>query len=583
MAKVTHYTQQILESTAREYARQVCEFLPKATFLQAIRVYKTMSDQQKAEPAKQKLFYYVYRELSKVDRYFLFTRVLRRKEAYINWPDYGRVWLYERFREVEASPDSHLDFWARGHYKSSCITFAGSFQEIIKNPEITIGIFSHTKKIAKDFVQLIQIECTTNKALYLFWPDIFWENPEREAPSWSLDNGLIFKRKTNPRECTVEGWGLTDGQPIGKHFKLRIYDDVVTEKSVATADQILKTTKMFELSHSLSSPDRSGNRRIWIAGTRYHYADTYADLLEKKKYMPRIYPATKDGTPDGDLVLFAKNTWEETKQDNSEYNLACQYLMNPLAAGQQEFDPSWVRRYEVRPLTLNVYIKCDPAGSALKDNNCNTAFTVTGFDASRNKYLLDGACHKMTLSQRWDMLKTLRNKWLRQPGIQIVKVGYEKYGMQADIEHFKEMMKIEKSHFAIEELNWPQSGGHAKDTRIRRLIPDHQNWRYFYPYDPNTDDEIKDRQINKDGYTSSQAKAIAQGRAYLVAKPIMRKNHLGKLYNLVDWFLRNEYNLFPATNLKDMLDCLSRIYDMNPTPPMVEAEKHVLPDYDGDY
>jgi hypothetical protein len=168
--------------------------------------------------------------IAEIDRFFLLTQVLRRPDAY-------NEWLYKRCREVEAAPDGHIDLWAREHYKSTIITFAGSMQEIIKDPEITIGIFSHTKSIAKTFVDQIKQECEQNEQLHILWPDIFWENPKREAPTWSLDGGIVVKRTTNPREKTVEGHGLVDGQPISKHFGLMIYDDVVTEESVYTPEK----------------------------------------------------------------------------------------------------------------------------------------------------------------------------------------------------------------------------------------------------------------------------------------------------------------------------------------------------------
>ncbi|PIW33319.1 MAG: hypothetical protein COW28_04135, partial [bacterium (Candidatus Ratteibacteria) CG15_BIG_FIL_POST_REV_8_21_14_020_41_12] len=61
------------------------------------------------------------------------------------------------------------------------------------------------------------------------FPDVVWRNPKRDAPLWSLDEGLVFKRKTNRKEPTISAWGLTEGMPTGLHFERRVYDDIVTE------------------------------------------------------------------------------------------------------------------------------------------------------------------------------------------------------------------------------------------------------------------------------------------------------------------------------------------------------------------
>ena len=84
---------------AEEYARQVCDYLPTATFQQAMRVYLEINA-HKDMPKE------VIAELGRRDRFYLFTHLLNRSEAL-------HPWLYERCREVEASPDGHIDIWAR--------------------------------------------------------------------------------------------------------------------------------------------------------------------------------------------------------------------------------------------------------------------------------------------------------------------------------------------------------------------------------------------------------------------------------------------------------------------------------------
>src|ERR1700745_1447739 len=156
------------------------------------------------------------------DRFYLLIKMLRRYDAW-------HPWVYERCREVEAHPDGYIDIWAREHYKSTLITFAGGIQEVLRDREITIGIFSHTKPIAKGFLAQIQREFEANLNLIHTFPDVVYEDPAKDYPSWSLDGGIMVKREGNPKEATLEAHGLVDGQPTSKHFKLLIYNDVVTK------------------------------------------------------------------------------------------------------------------------------------------------------------------------------------------------------------------------------------------------------------------------------------------------------------------------------------------------------------------
>jgi len=548
----------------QEYARQVCAYLPTANYEEALKVYDLVLNDPNLDD-------FVISQMGLVDRYFFLTMLLRIGETS------NRVWhpwLYERTREVEADPDGHLDFWSREHWKSSIITFAGSLQEIAKDPEITIGIFSHNTQHSRDrFILRLKREMEMNPNLPRYYPDVFWSNPKKDASIWSRDSGLIVQRKGNPAEPTLSGWGLVDGQPTGSHFRLIIYDDVVTEKSVTTPEMILKTTEMWELSLFMTGePQDAGDKpRVQYIGTRYNFADTYAVMLSRKIAIPRIYAATDNGLPDGEPVYLDKDQWEDKKKQISQKTLACQMLQNPLAGEEQEFKLEWIRRWEVRPEVLNVCIMVDPASSKKKGTS-NSAFSVIGIDHALNKYLLDGACHKMSLTERWSILKYLRKKWLRQPGIQVVSVGYEKYGMQADIEHFNEMMLIDGESFPINELNWPRDDTNAKDDRIRRLAPDHQNWRFFYPWEPD-----KATNLNEVD-TPLMRRVDERKKSYLKAVPIKRKDHNGHIYNLVNWFLENEYVFFPATTSKDFMDSMSRIYDMDMNPPMIYNEEDLLPD-----
>ena len=501
------------------------------------------------------------RTLGQLDRYYLGVFLCNRH-------DMLHPWIYERCREVESERDSRLDLWARFHYKSSIITFLGTIQEILCNPDITIGLLSYSARQAKPFLRQIMQEFDSNEKLKQLYPDILWEKPRLQAPKWAENEGICVRRYANPKEQTVEAHGLVDGQPTGRHFDLIIYDDVVVQEAVNTPEQIKKTTTQWELSLNLGSTYRP---RFQYAGTRYSYGDTYGTILQRAAVKPRIHPATVNGQMDGEPVFLEKERWEEIKKTTSTYTVACQQLLNPIAGSDIAFKEEWWNQWEIRPYTLNAYIMCDPAHSRKRESN-RTAIAVVGVDANYNKFLLDGMCHRISLSERWQYIKNLRTKWKRAPGIREVKIGYERYGAQSDIEHFKEMMRIDGSSFPIYELNWTGGGGsQSKQDRIQRLEPDLKDGSFFFPF-PTDEKRL----------TSHQKDYKIKKQEFLISKKIMRKDEEGKLYDLVDWVKRNEYLLFPTIH-PDFLDALSRIYDMDAMPPISRRRQSLEPEAEARY
>jgi hypothetical protein len=506
------------------------------------------------------------------DRFFLLTGLLNRV-------DLIHPWLYDRCREVEADPDGYLDLWARGHGKSSIITFGGAIQEIIVDPEITIGVFSVTRDISSKFLAQIKNEIEGNEELKATYPDVFWDNPRHEAPSWSLKDGLTVRRKGNPKESTLEAHGLIDAMPTGRHFKLLCFDDIVTERHVSNVEQIKKVTERVELSDNLGVGD--GTRNGFI-GTRYSFADSYGHLLEHDIVRPRLYPATDDGTLEGNPVLLSPAAWEERKK-SQRGTINAQMLQNPLAGKEQMFKTQWLKPYWVRPLTLNVYIMGDPSQGRSRSSD-RTAIAVVGIDTLGNKYLLDGYCHRMPLSERWKRLKELYSKWTRLPGVQMVSVGWEKYGHQADIEYFQEKQRLEGVAFEIRELNWTgQVGQQSKTARVGRLEPDIRDSHFYFParcwnphvLDPATgkpsdsvtwyvqddDDQIHYRHYG--GRHAQERQALASGERWRIVDPIRRVDEDGDIYDLVRVSFE-EIKFFPFSPRDDLVDVMSRIYDMDP-------------------
>lgn len=520
--------------------------------------------------------------LGRNDRYYLLTRLLHRFDAV-------DPWLYARCREVEAEPDGYLDLWAREHYKSTIITFAGCIQEMTKDPEVTIGVFSFNKPTAKKFLSQIKLELETNRDLQAIYPDVFYPDPRNQSPKWSEDKGLVIRRLGNPKEATLEAHGLVDGQPTGAHFSLRVYDDVVVPASVSTPEQVKKTTDSWELSDNLGARGADGMKRAWHVGTRYSFADTYQDIINKKALKLRIYPATHNGLADGHPVFLSEAAWAQLKTKQGPATVACQQLMNPAAGNEAMFKTEWLSFQDIRPATLNVYIMGDPANSKKKGSD-NTAIAVVGIDAGHNKYLLDGYRHKMGLKERWTAIKGLRKVWMNMPGVQMVRVGYERYGMQADLEYFEQQMEIDKESFDIMELNWVSEGGQSKDDRVQRLQPDFQSKKFHLAKVCTRQVPARDKAgalllgpdkqpiLKWEPYETANQKRMREiGQPFRIFTPVKRRDHEGNSYSLNKGFL-DEYITYPFSALKDLIDAASRIYDMEPTAPIIIDQRELEPE-----
>jgi phage terminase large subunit-like protein len=457
----------------------------------------------------------IVRYLCRTDLYFLLWWGFGRR-------DVEHPWLMARCKEVQANPNGHLDLWARGHYKSTIITYAKTIQDVLASHgddplplwggvEPTFGIFSHTRPIAKGFLRQIKRELETNNLLRRIFPDVLWENCHRDAPKWSEDDGLVLKRASNPKESTIEAWGLVEGQPTSKHFTVRVYDDVVTASSMTTPEMMQKTLEAWEMSLNLGS---KGGLERYI-GTRYHFNDTYREIIKRKTASPRTYAATIEGTPDGEPVFLSRDEIAQKRRDMGPYTFSTQMLQNPLADEKQGFKKEWLKWYKGSDgSTMNKYLIVDPASKKKKESDY-TAMWVIGLGEDENYYVLDMIRDRLNLIERGDAVFSLVRKW--KP----LSVGYEEYGLQADREYIKDRQHRENYHFNIVALG----GKVAKIDRIKGLIPTLFTGRWYFP------------------------------------DSIFKTNYQGKVDDLVDLYINEEYLAFPVPVHDDMLDCQARILD----------------------
>lgn len=453
------------------------------------------------------------RELLLSDLWFMMTFGLNRSDM-VQRPEIDPQFLYERCWDIQEEPDGYLDLWARDHYKSTIITFGKTIQDILTDQEDTFGIFSVTVDLAQDFVKMIKQEFEENNELKRLFPNILYSDPKKQSPAWGLKAGLRVKRQSNRREETVEAHGLMGGSlPAGKHFGKLIYDDVVTEKSITNFEQLTKAFSAMRLSFSLGT---SGGARRMI-GTRYHNNDAWGQTEKRKIAKVRVHPATHNGKINGRSIFLEEKILHKKKLDLGMYHFGCQMLQNPKADKVMGFEKSWLRRYErpnEAPRGWNLYLLVDPSSGKNKKTDY-TVMLIIALAPDGNYYLVDGFRKRINLTARAKELVRLHERW--NP----LKVGYEAYGMQADIEHIEDYQDRINYRFDIE----PLGGSQKKENRIRKLVPPFEQGKFYIPY------------------------------------TLFYMNEEKKLKDLIVEFIDEEYEPFPVSSYDDMLDCMARILD----------------------
>lgn len=445
--------------------------------------------------------------------------------------------LFARCKEVQDQPNEMLDLWAREHYKSTIITFGKTIQDILRSHgdsplddrECSVGIFSHTRSIAAGFLGQIKTELETNKFLKALFPDVLYADPEKESPSWSEQGGLLVKRKANQKEMTVEAWGVVDSQPISVHFTHLIFDDIVVPASVTSPEMMKKTSEMLKMAYNLGA--KGGCKRF--IGTRYHFNDSYKGIIDTATAKPRIRPATEDGTMTGKPVFLTQAQLDQKRREQGPYIFASQMLLDPKADETQGMQREWLddKHSGVSWKGMNVYLLGDPA-SGKKTSSDYTSLWAVGLHHDQRIYILDMLRDRLNLVQRTARLMDWHRKYTP------IDTRYEKYGMQADIEHIKAEQKRQNYRFKITEVG----GSTPKNDRIKRLIPYFEQKRIILP-----------RTHHYTGYD-------------------------GKTEDLVSVFTEQEFLGFPVGTHDDMLDALARLFEPDltliwPKPPKKGSKK----------
>jgi len=379
------------------------------------------------------------------------------------------------------------------------------------------------------------------KARYLLQSDFYQELAPNTIISQDQNKKDFF---TTDKNGQYKGTGI-GGTITGFGADTLLIDDPINPKE-AMSDTIRVSTNE-EVRSTLFSRfnDIRVGKKILIM-QRVHEEDTTGEMLADGGYFHLKLPAYTKTYISFDLTRGGKKFHWEMKEDTylsprlgkeelskleiqlGTYHFHGQYYQDPVPMGGGELKEEWVQFYQaggVKPKEMNVVILVDPAGGEELNKKKKklsdwTAFIVVGLGPDNNYYVLDIIRDRLNPTERVDTLFQLHRKWnglcAKPP-----KVGYEKYGMMTDTHYITKKQKEEAYNFSLIELG----GAMEKTERIRRLVPDLQNGRWYLP------------------------------------SSLIYMDIDGRRFDLVQELIKSEMKKFPKSRFDDMLDALSRIYE----------------------
>jgi len=369
---------------------------------------------------------------------------------------------------VKDKNNKKLILMPRGSFKSSIITIGYCLWTLVNDPNKRILLSSETYAQSKTFLKAIKTHIEQNEVFRAIFGDL---RPTDLDTSWRQEEITIAGRTKVGREASIMCSGVEQVK-VGLHFDVVILDDVVSNLSINTPEQIEKTIDHYRLMLSILEP--SGE--ILICGTRYSFADLYGHLLEEERDSFSIHKRSAI-LGDGSLLFPSRLTRDFLEQQKKAQGTAlwsCQYQNEPIDQDSAMFKSSWIKYYEHSPLALRHFIVLDPAGGNTKAADFN-GIIVAGIDFENNIYIKEAIADKSTIADLLHLIFKLVEQYnIQEDGC----LGLETAAMQQTLKFiFTEEMNKKNFYFSIKELK-PHTNK-SKANRIKALQPYFENGKIF--------------------------------------------------------------------------------------------------------
>lgn len=454
---------------------------------------------------------------------------------------------------------SSEDGSARRGGKSTVRTKWASIQLALRHPDISIAIFSVQKQLAKKHVSVIKEELQSNALLKVLFDDRLYDDPQIAAKNgetiWSLTEGLRIKRTRVRSTQTIEHGAFFGGGPTGSGYDVIHFDDCENESVVSTQDMLTKLHEAYSSAVNLATPAVLPRPVFFMTNTFYHPEGVaYQKYKEYKgidETLVRIRPGEDLSVP-GDCPLggtavypFTKEILEMKFKESNKDNYAIQYCCDFRVGHDRSFKRDWVQFYDLDAKDMmkgkNSYV-CIDASRGVYDP---MGIWVWSVGQDRKLYWTGGRRKKLDPASPafYDEIFNIC-QFTGNFSDRLVQIRVEQMHQQTWAELISSEMNNRGVYVQIVPCRGKLESGVMRKFATTKLDREWQRWAPAL----QRGDIVFPRPVSLGG------------------RGLMTQDENGKPFDLVDYFLSYELDLFPRAPHDDLLDAGALIWDPDGNP-----------------
>ena len=508
---------------------------------------------------------------SKNDLFFLFYYVMsdgKKIHSQLKTPLHWHQYYLDLCKNTQWVIDNgHSSFCgsSRGSGKSTIRTKAASIYMILNNPDISICIFSVEKQLAKRHMGTIMEELENNKLLKVLHRDVLFDDPREAAKNgeavWSREDGIRVKRNIVRANNTVEHNNFLSGTPTGSRYDVIHYDDCENGKVVGSQDMLNKLHDAFNQSIALATPVVIEKPVIFVTNTIYH-----PEGIANKKYheykkiderlaimIPAERPINEDegeegNCPGGGIALYpftSDSLWmwyNNLGKVKDDY--ATQFLCNFNALSDRTLKRDWLQFSNDEHTRLakgtNAYV-CIDASRGIEDP---MFIWVWGAAPEKKLRWIDGSRKKLDPAspqfhdEIFNVISRVTNRSNR-----VIEVRVEQLPNQVWADLIASELKRRGCYVPVV----PCKGRVIKSGKFSNAKLEREWQRWSPPL--------------------QRGEVVFPTPSSMGGSGIMTTDENGKPFDLVDYFLEFEYDMFPRSPHDDGLDSAALLWEPD-TPPI---------------